>query len=1462
MRFTILLFAIGMLLESQPTIRTFAGREWLYPTEKRAALDAPIGLAKGLAFDGKGNLYIADSGNHLVLRMTPEGVVEAIAGNGIPGYSGDGGPATQASLWEPHSVSVDQTGNIFIAEHLGQRLRRVGLDGRISTVASAPTIGPLRQIAHDSAGNLYAAEIYGPRILRFNPSGGMTTVIGTVGRYGFSPDGTPAAQALLELPVSVTVDANGIVYFAEFNRGQIRRINADGRLETIAGTGTLSWAGFGRPARSVGLPGGIHDISFGPDGLLYFTFGSGVARISSSGILELVAGDKPLFNSGDGGNALDASFNDAWGIAFQRPGTVLVSASDRIRAIDSSQKINTVVGNGKFRSAADASRASDAYFFEPAGLKFAPDGSLVIADTQHSLVRRILPNGSVSAAAGNGNLQQLRMTGLALLDGMGLPAALHVDSDGTILLTDRFSHRVIRLKTDGSYEVLAGRENDWRVWHSKGVTRDPSGAVVFATPERGIISRIGPDGTITRIAGVEIPQLEGRSGGDGGPALQAAIHYPAGLLYDREGRLYIAEERAGKIRRVRTDGIIETIAGGGTINQDNVPATLTRLFSPVDIALDQAGNLFIAEQDNHSVRYVTPQGVIRTLAGRGTSGYSGDGGLAAAAQLSRPMGVTTDSAGNVYISDSGNGVIRVVSSLSGPQNSENQFQVSARAVSLPVNAAARINLTSTTAGLPYTVTVPAEATWLRVTPASGVAPAALTIEPAATLPPPGSYNTVLRIASSLPGVVPINVTVTMTIPASAVSRLAISASQLDFSVVQSGGASQPLQRNLELRVTGTTPLDYATSVEGIGGITVSPASGRVTPSASTLLTVTLSAANRAIGVYSGTLRIRAGGEDTAIPIRVTVGTTAPSLLISQTGLTFTAVSGGGSPLPQSVGVLNIGGGAMDWNIRVSSVSGTGWLRVSTDTGRVERPYLDVSFFDVLVDPSRLPPGEHYGRIEVRSDAPNSPQVITVLAVVLAPGSSVGPELRPTGLIFTGVQNSQPGSQSVTVGNSTTSTIRFASSRLTFDGANWFQHLPIAGTIDGGRSTSVVVQPDFKDLAPGVRRGAVTMQFEDGAIRTVNLLTVVAPTGILATKDGRREAASCASDQLQVLFSEPTAGVAGAVGKPVNFEVRASDQCGNPLTVSPGNWTAGVTITFSNGEPPIALTHIGNGTWRGTWRPLAASPQVVARATALFNLGTRFQIGTASLNVSSQASPTTPLVVSRGVVHSASQEAGVPLVPGGLFTLYGAQLAAGSGTAGALPLPKTLNDVEIVLGDRPLSLLYTSPEQINVQVPYDIAPNTSHSLVVRRGTALSTPESVTVAARIPGVFTTNQSGSGQGHIYVARQDGALVLADSANPARPGDVLVIYCAGLGSVDQPVNAGDPAPSGVPAVAREPVSVTIGGQQAEVLFAGLSPQSTGLYQINARVPALATPGANVPLIVLSGGQASRPVQMSVTGR
>ena len=278
------------------TITTFAGNGTSgFSGDGGPATSASLfagSAVPGLAVDSAGNVYISDSNNQRIRKVNPQGIITTVAGNGTGGYSGDGGPATSAMLFNPAGIAVDSAGNLYIADASNSRVRKVNLQGTISTVAgngnvvysgdgvaaTATAVHEPGGVALDSAGNLYISETSDSRIRRVNTAGIISTIAGdTKKTNGFSGDGGPATAATLRGPRGLTVDSAGNLYFADNLNGRIRKVDAAGIITTFAGNGTNTFSGDGGPATAASI-GVSTDVAIDPAGNVYFTASGGGAH--------------------------------------------------------------------------------------------------------------------------------------------------------------------------------------------------------------------------------------------------------------------------------------------------------------------------------------------------------------------------------------------------------------------------------------------------------------------------------------------------------------------------------------------------------------------------------------------------------------------------------------------------------------------------------------------------------------------------------------------------------------------------------------------------------------------------------------------------------------------------------------------------------------------------------------------------------------------------------------------------------------------------------------------------------------------------------------------------------------------------------------------------------------------------------------------------------------------------------
>ncbi len=350
-------------------------------------------------------------------------------------------------------------------------------------------------------------------------------------------------------------------------------------------------------------------------------------------------------------------------------GRVLHTGDGRRRSADSvSATITTVAGNGNQGFSGDGGPATQASLSDPEGVAVASDGSLFIADSGNTRIRRVGPDGIITTVAGNGSGFS-GDGGPATQATLRDPGGVAVASDGSVFIADTDNNRIRRVGTDGIITTVAGTGPD-RFSGDGGlatlaelddvdrVAVSADGSFYIADSDNSRIRRVGPDGIITTVAG----NGAFRFSGDGGLATLATLWNPQGVALGADGSLYIADTTNHRIRRVRPDGIITTVAGIGTqgFSGDGGPATQASLRFPTGVAEGPDGSLYIADEDNDRIRRVGPDGIITTVAGNGTQGFRGDGGPATQAALFEPESVAVSPDGSLYIADSDNNRIRRV----------------------------------------------------------------------------------------------------------------------------------------------------------------------------------------------------------------------------------------------------------------------------------------------------------------------------------------------------------------------------------------------------------------------------------------------------------------------------------------------------------------------------------------------------------------------------------------------------------------------------------------------------------------------------------------------------------------------------------------------------------------------------------------------------------------------------------
>ena len=360
------LFSLALALPAQQIVTTLAGTEWVFPANGAAPLDVPITPVVASAVDPQGRLVYADALNHVVVRIETNNTVTVVAGNGVRGFSGDGGDARRASFDQPRGIAIDKAGNIYISDGRNYRVRRVDTRGIITTFAGR-------------------------------------------GINGFGADGGPATAANIS-PWRITLDAAGNLLIADYDNSRIRIVSPDGIIDTIAGNGKNTYSGDGKPAReSSFVP---FDIAVDPTGRILVSdpLNFRIYRIGTDGIINSIAGTGTRGYSGDGGPAVAANITNSSGVTSDAAGNVIIAdtSNRRIRRVNAAGLITTIAGG----SSTDATTTPSDPLRSAIGLVtnvvYDPQGRLYIADADDPRFLRLSADGrSIQKIAGNGKFKDL-----------------------------------------------------------------------------------------------------------------------------------------------------------------------------------------------------------------------------------------------------------------------------------------------------------------------------------------------------------------------------------------------------------------------------------------------------------------------------------------------------------------------------------------------------------------------------------------------------------------------------------------------------------------------------------------------------------------------------------------------------------------------------------------------------------------------------------------------------------------------------------------------------------------------------------------------------------------------------------------------------------------------------------------------------------------------------------------------
>jgi sugar lactone lactonase YvrE len=638
-----------------------------------------------VAVDNAGNVYVADTGNNAIRKVTSAGVVTTLAGLADSKGHVDG-KGSAARFNSPFGVAVDNAGNVYVADTFNETIRKVTPAGVVTTLAgSALNMGSEdgrgsearfnnpKAIAVDRAGNIYVADSADDTIRKVTPEGVVTTLAGLADVSG-TRDGKAGAARFGNMfggPSGVAVDGAGNVYVADTGNQTIRKVTPTGVVTTLAGVAGSEGTndGVGTLARFDDPEGVAVDIS----GNVYVADfrNHTIRKVTPSGVVTTLAGLAGSLGCIDGkGSAARfgavPSFGPS-GVAVGTDGNIFVAdtGNHTIRKVTPDGVVTTLAGLATGHGSAPK-------FHDPTGVAVDHAGNIYVADTGNQIIRKMTPAGAVTILAGAG--QRGSMDGAGNEAQFTDPFAVAVDNNGNVYVADTGNNVIRKVTSAGVVTTLAGLAGKSGSTDGTGSTArfgsrdggpiglavDDAGNVYVADSQNHTIRKVTAAGAVTTMAGnASIMSVMGlpAGGSTDGTGSEARFNYPGGVAVDKAGNVYVADTLNHTVRKITPAGVVSTLAGlAGSVGSADGTGTAARFWGPDSVSVDGRGNIYVADTGNRTIRRITPAGVVTTLAGQVGSNGNADG-TGSMARFGYPTSVAADNAGNVYVVNNGNSTV-------------------------------------------------------------------------------------------------------------------------------------------------------------------------------------------------------------------------------------------------------------------------------------------------------------------------------------------------------------------------------------------------------------------------------------------------------------------------------------------------------------------------------------------------------------------------------------------------------------------------------------------------------------------------------------------------------------------------------------------------------------------------------------------------------------------------------------
>jgi sugar lactone lactonase YvrE len=649
----------------------------------------------GVAVDANGNVYVADEANNKIRKITPAGTVTTLAGSGTNGDND--GPGTSAEFYNPSGVAVDANGNVYVADTWNSKIRKITPDGNVTTFAGSGILGhvdgPVSSaqfnfpsgVAIDTNGDIYVADSGNHKIRKITSNGTVNTLAGS-GTQGYI-DGS-ASSAQFSYPTGVAVDINGNVYVADYYNSTIRVIASNGTVTSLAGNGTAGSIDGQGPSAQFALPS---EVTVDLNGNVYVADSGNnkIRMIAPNGNVTTFAGSDT--RGYIDGSASSAQFSAPYGVALDVNGNLYIADKNnhKIRIINKvNYSISPNLPNGLSFDTATGIISGIPTAISPSitytitsGNASGTSSTTVTFSTTYELPNTSYPTAvsdycvtnpiSIAPTETAGNPVSIELVSTLAgstsgdLDGPGAsaqfanPYGTAVDASGNVYVADYNNHKIRKITPDGTVSTLAGSTSgdldgpgtSAQFKTPYGIAVDASG-IVYVTDSNQKIKKIATDGTVTTLAG------NGTAGFTDGPGSSAQFNAPIGVAVDASSNVYVADYNNHKIRKIATDGTVTTLAGSGVAGSVDGIGGSAQFNYPIGIAVDASGTIYVTDQGNNKIRKIAPDGTVTTWAGDGNSGSTD--GPGASAQFKDPVGIAVDASGNVYVADKGNNKIRKI----------------------------------------------------------------------------------------------------------------------------------------------------------------------------------------------------------------------------------------------------------------------------------------------------------------------------------------------------------------------------------------------------------------------------------------------------------------------------------------------------------------------------------------------------------------------------------------------------------------------------------------------------------------------------------------------------------------------------------------------------------------------------------------------------------------------------------